>query len=139
MPGVGICRFAGLRRVQESATTTKGEVGGKKDRGSDDANFTGLLSKSASLGEAANHIADAITNKLAEMFKISEEEFDQDQSLSKYGVDSLTAVELRNWLVNKTQTDISIFDMLQSLSLRAVAEKAAVKSRFVVKAGLVKA
>jgi hypothetical protein len=42
-------------------------------------------------------------------------------------------------LVNKMQTDISIFDMLQSVSLRAVAKRAAVKSKFVIKAGLVKA
>jgi hypothetical protein len=37
------------------------------------------------------------------------------------------------------QTEISIFDMLQSVSLMATAEKAAVKSKFVIKAGLVKA
>lgn len=120
-------RFTSLRRIQKS--TTKNVGGGKK--GEDDS-LGDLLSKSTSLGEAVNYIADAIIHKLAGMFMLSVTEIDKGQSLGKYGVDSLVAVELRTWLVTKTQAQVSIFDILQSVSLVAVAEMTATKSKFVV-------
>ncbi|KAJ3509611.1 hypothetical protein NM208_g15645 [Fusarium decemcellulare] len=70
------------------------------------------------------------------MFMLPAEEIDKSQGLAKYGVDSLVAVELRTWLSSRIQTEISIFDMLQSASLIAVAEKAAIRSKVVINAGL---
>ncbi|SPO04422.1 related to type I polyketide synthase [Cephalotrichum gorgonifer] len=126
-------RFSGLRRVQTS--TLKSVSGAKK--GSDES-FRDLLSSAKSLGEAVDFTADTIADKLAEMFMRPITEIDKSQGLGKHGVDSLMAVELRNWIVRRMQTEISIFTILQSPSLTAVAEKAAVKSQFVIKAGLVK-
>jgi hypothetical protein len=73
----------------------RGEAGGKKNL--DDTNFGELLSESTSLSEAAAHIEDAITDKLAEMFRMSAAELVQEQRVGKYGVDSLVAVELKNY------------------------------------------
>lgn len=126
-------RFTGLRRLQTSGS--KAASGTKKGGDS----FGEQLSKAASLDEAVTHVADAIVNKLSDMFMLAVTEIDKSQELAKYGVDSLVAVELRNWLVSRMQTEISIFDILQSPSLQILAEKAAAKSKFVVKAGLVAA
>jgi aryl carrier-like protein len=126
-------RFTGLRRLR--ASKSRGSTDGLMTESN--VSFELLLSNSASLAEATDHITDAMANKLAEMFMVSVTEIDKSQALSKCGVDSLVAVELRNWLVSKLQTEISIFDILQSVSLIAVAAKAATKSKFVLKAGLV--
>ena len=126
-------RFTGLRRLQ----TSKSKSAGSAKKGGD--SFGHLLSTATSLEEATDHIANAIINKLSEMFMLAAAEIDKSQGLAKYGVDSLVAVELRNWLVSRMQTDISIFDIMQSASLMVLAEKAAAKSKFVVKAGLVSA
>ena len=73
------------------------------------------------------------------MFMIPEAEIDASLPTSEYGVDSLVAVELRNWLFAKAAAEMSIFDMLQSKSLNALAEKVATKSAYVREAGLMPA
>ncbi|KAL4978763.1 polyketide synthase [Aspergillus desertorum] len=82
----------------------------------------------ASIGQAAEEevprlISQAIIGKLSSMFTISESEIDAMMPLSRYGVDSLVAVELRNWLVAQTGCEMSIFDVLGSSSLWELAEK----------------
>ncbi|KAF1993246.1 putative polyketide synthase [Amniculicola lignicola CBS 123094] len=125
-------RFSGLRRQISFSAVRSDDI-------SKNANsFSDLLSNSVSLREAVSHVTDAICAKLSEMFMIALAEIDTAQQLAKYGVDSLVAVELRNWLVSRMQTEVSIFDILQSASLVGLAEKVASKSKYVVKAGLVK-
>ena len=50
--------------------------------------------------------------------------------IAKYGVDSLVAVELRNWLVAHAHSDMSIFDVMQSKSIWDLAGKTASQSKY---------
>ncbi|KAK2028338.1 type I polyketide synthase [Colletotrichum zoysiae] len=82
--------------------------------------------------DAVTLIIDAIISKLADMFGLDVAEIDKKHPVSKYGVDSLIAVELHNWLVSNAGAETtSIFDVLHSPSLSVLAEKVAEKSRFV--------
>ncbi|PYI24538.1 putative polyketide synthase [Aspergillus violaceofuscus CBS 115571] len=63
----------------------------------------------------------AIVHKLSVMFFIEEAAIQVDESLARYGVDSLVAVELRNWLVSKLGIEVSIFDIMQSASVKNLA------------------
>ncbi|KAF4462939.1 type I polyketide synthase [Fusarium albosuccineum] len=128
-------RFANLLRA--SPTGNRAETSGSSPNGGDRERLADLVSKARTLAEARDIVADGITDKLADMFMLPAEEIDKSQGLAKYGVDSLVAVELRTWLSSRIQTEISIFDMLQSASLIAVAEKAAIRSKLVINAGLV--
>ncbi|KAK1447450.1 type I polyketide synthase [Colletotrichum melonis] len=77
-------------------------------------------------------ILDAVISKLSEMFGLDAAEIDKKHPVSRYGVDSLIAVELRNWLVSSAGAETtSIFDVLHSPSLSVLAEKIGEKSRFV--------
>ncbi|GJC80769.1 highly reducing polyketide synthase azaB [Colletotrichum liriopes] len=77
-------------------------------------------------------ILEAIVSKLADMFGLDAAEIDKRYPVSKYGVDSLIAVELRNWLVSSAGAETtSIFDVLHSPSLTILAEKIGEKSRYV--------
>ncbi|GAW18084.1 hypothetical protein ANO14919_075550 [Xylariales sp. No.14919] len=67
-------------------------------------------------------IVSALSRKLAEICMVDENTIDASLPLSRYGVDSLVAVELRNWLVTATKTDVSLFDLLQSASLTILAQ-----------------
>ena len=49
-------------------------------------------------------MCDAIVNKLSHMFALPEDEMDKSESMAHYGIDSLVAVELRNWLSSAAQT-----------------------------------
>lgn len=58
-------------------------------------------------------------------------EIDLSKPPAHFGVDSLIAVELRNMLVLQAAADISIFNLLQTPSLAALAASVAEKSRHV--------
>lgn len=59
------------------------------------------------------------------MFGLDEGHVVPTASLAAYGVDSLVAVELRNWIVSQVGADISIFELMQSPSLGELAGKLA--------------
>lgn len=79
------------------------------------------LRNASTVEEASDLVEKAVVEKLADMFVIPEQDIDATRSLAQYGVDSLVAVELRNWLVPMTQCEMSIFDLLGAASLRGLA------------------
>jgi hypothetical protein len=81
------------------------------------------------LDEAANVVQDALVAKISSMFVIPESDIDPGRPLSHYGVDSLVAVELRNWLVPNARVEISIFDLIGSSSLSGLASNVVKRAR----------
>ncbi|KAJ6119127.1 hypothetical protein N7523_003407 [Penicillium sp. IBT 18751x] len=77
---------------------------------------------------AARLVGDAIATKLADIFMVPVDDIDLDKPPSVYGVDSLVAVELRNMLVLQAACDVSIFSILQSVSLAALAQDVVAQS-----------
>nr|WOL36632.1 highly reducing polyketide synthase [Pseudogymnoascus verrucosus] len=88
--------------------------------------LAGQISTATSFEEAVDIVIKGISNKLMEIFMISE--IVPSYLLSDYGVDSLVAVELRNMLALKAGAEVSIFDIMQSASVAALATKVASKS-----------
>ena len=69
-------------------------------------------------------VQSAITNAVAEMLFVDAESLDPRRSVADLGVDSLIAVELRNWFLQALGTNISMLDLLDpsmSISTRAVS------------------
>lgn len=89
------------------------------------------LKEASSPDEAAHLVGEAISNKLAEVFMIPASDIDLTKSPAQYGVDSLVAVELRNMLTLQAAAEISIFNILQSVSLAALAGIVVAKSKHV--------
>lgn len=71
--------------------------------------------------EATGLVTAALIAKVSDMFGRPEADTDASSSLKDFGVDSLVAVELRNWLISSARADISIFQLLESSSLKDVA------------------
>jgi aryl carrier-like protein len=90
--------------------------------------LSGLIAAATTFSEAADVVCKGITNKLMDIFMIAEAEVDASKSLSAYGVDSLVAVELRNMLALRVGAEVSIFDLIQSPSITALAASVAAKS-----------
>ena len=79
---------------------------------------TGMLVRELkTLTERARSVAEAVAERLAVIFNISAEEIDLAVPMTVHGVDSLVAVELRNWLSGAAKAKISIFEITQSNSL----------------------
>lgn len=88
------------------------------------------LSGAQSLEHAAELLGQIIAAKLAVIFMVSADDIDLKQPPAQYGIDSLVAVELRNMLVQQAGAELSIFDIMQSVSLAALALDMASKSRY---------
>jgi hypothetical protein len=113
------------------------QAGGAQQGG--DSSSSGGASKplSAQLQEAGSHseatqlVGDAIASKLGDIFMIPADDIDLAKAPAQYGVDSLVAVELRNMLILQAASDVSIFSILQSASLAALASDVVAKSAHV--------
>nr|Q86ZD9.1 RecName: Full=Squalestatin tetraketide synthase; Short=SQTKS; AltName: Full=Highly reducing polyketide synthase 1; Short=HR-PKS 1; AltName: Full=Squalestatin S1 biosynthesis cluster protein pks1 [Phoma sp. C2932]AAO62426.1 type I polyketide synthase [Phoma sp. C2932] len=127
-------RFATLRERARDVKELSNSQGGAQDK---QLAAGQELSMATSLVEAIDVVGRAITAKLATMFLIAAESIIASKSLSEYGVDSLVAVELRNWLAAQLSSDVSVFDVTQSQSLTALATTVATKSSRIDKSLLV--
>ncbi|KAJ5297715.1 hypothetical protein N7508_007964 [Penicillium antarcticum] len=90
-----------------------------------------LLAEARTIAEAQNIINDVLVTRLAKEFGRPETEIDPSMALTDIGVDSLIAVELRNWVVSTLDAECSIFDVMQSSSLTLLVDKLVVQSRLV--------
>lgn len=101
---------------------------------SNDINIATLLSHAASLPEAASIISDALMRKLSKALAVPLENLEPSQPMHAYGVDSLVAVELRNWFAHTLDADVAVFEILGGASFDDVGALVAGKSRVVAAA-----
>lgn len=87
-----------------------------------------LLMQASSLGDAGMVVAEALKTKLSRMMGIPHADVDLQHRVESYGVDSLVAVELRNWIAKDLSADIAIFEILGGATLISVGRTVAAKS-----------
>ncbi len=118
-------RFSHLRLVDRQAV--KSLEGGSNDT----MRLQIVLPDVASLAAAADLVRDALAAKLAKSLMMPVKDLDTGKPVSTFGVDSLVAVEVRNWIFRECKADVSIFDVLSNVPLTALAGKIAAKSKLV--------
>jgi hypothetical protein len=57
------------------------------------------------------------------------EDMSSSKSMSSYGMDSLVAVEMRNWLVRELDVTLPVLELLANTSLAVLARKIVLKSK----------
>ncbi|KAH6888171.1 putative polyketide synthase, partial [Thelonectria olida] len=85
------------------------------------------VKEALSVEDAAAVILDALIKKLSKSLMIALEDIDAASPTSAYGVDSLVAVEVRNWLLREVKADVPVFEILQASSLQLLGYKIAEK------------
>ncbi|KAJ5616403.1 hypothetical protein N7537_001517 [Penicillium hordei] len=73
-------------------------------------------------------VQSALVRKIGAMFHVADAEVEVDVPLSQQGVDSLVAVELRNWLSSVMKARVTIFEILQSGSVADFARMVTARS-----------
>lgn len=71
--------------------------------------------------ERTEILVKAISMKLARALDIAPEDVEPSKLLSDYGVDSLMAVELRNWIGKDFHAEVAVFDITGGTSIAALA------------------
>lgn len=87
-----------------------------------------LLKAAVTLSDAVAVILDATMTKLSRSLMIDLAEMDPLRPTSAYGVDSLIAVEVRNWFMKEVKADIAVFEILQANSIQGLVYLVAEKS-----------
>lgn len=92
------------------------------------------LDKARSVKEAVYIVCKGLMKKLSTLLSLPEDEIDPSRTMATYGVDSLVAIELRNWLLRELKADVPLFEITGNPSAMELAEKITRCSRLLPKA-----
>jgi hypothetical protein len=116
-------------KIARDGTSTDASGGGSGSQ----TNYRNLLSNSSSFDEAGEVVLDAVLSKLGKSLATmaNKDTVDFHRPLQSYGVDSLLAVELRNYVAKEFVADVAVFETqgastLSTLSL-LVARRSGLK------------
>ena len=91
-----------------------------------------LFSAAATEEDKVRVVIASLVAKLARAMSMSPEDVELSKPLSSYGVDSLMAVELRNWMRRDFGAPLAVFDIMGGVPISAVGELVVAKSADVV-------
>lgn len=116
--------FAGFSHVG-------GAVTGAGDR--EGVDFAALFRQAETLEGRTDVVIQALATKLGRALSMNPDDIDSTKPLFEYGVDSLVAVEIRNWISKDFAADIAVFDIMGGSTIEALGELAAKRSDLVGK------
>ena len=116
--------------LPRSSSTDEGENGTAAPGTSSVVDFAHVFQQAASLDEASKTVVEALRIRVARALDAKPENVEVEKPPIGYGVDSLVAVELKNWFAQKLKSDVSVFDIMGSISFSELSRAAAGKSKF---------
>ena len=91
------------------------------------------LGNATSFADAVRVVTNSIVAKVAKSLQTSPTEIDTGKALHTYGVDSLVANEIMNWIFKEIKAEITVFEILSAVPITTFAEGVARKSKLVPK------
>ena len=131
LPWMSMPLFRQLWQIQ--TTVPHKGLGGIEDATDSAVDLEHRLALGGSMEEMSEIICELVRMKLSRMLAIEPSGIDVGKPLHTYGVDSLVAIELRNWFAKAVGADVAVFEILGNGSMATLAGWAAEKSKFVTK------
>lgn len=122
-------KFAHIVTVDTHVVAGAGGRGAEGDQGR--GKLRDELVQAASAEAAAEIVMAALVQKLARSMMVSVDNIEVTRSVSSYGVDSLLAVELRSWIYEEIQAEVSIFDLLSNVAISSLTRTIVAGSKLV--------
>ncbi|KAG9769377.1 putative polyketide synthase, partial [Aureobasidium melanogenum] len=123
-------RFGPLAVVSNSSWARSG--GDDKGAGAPLATQLAAAGQDKDFAAAATIITGALAAKLADILRIPLSEIDSTRPMYSYGVDSLVALEVRNWITREIKANMALLDILAAVPMETFASQIAQKSKLVV-------
>ncbi|KAM3502999.1 hypothetical protein MY10362_004480 [Beauveria mimosiformis] len=112
-------------QAQQAQSHGQRSGAGPHGQGSSSSSVSVQLKNASTLAERLAIARSAVTTKIAQLIGVAADEIDSDKPVSRYGVDSLVAGELRNWLIRTFGIDISMLQLLnKSTKIEALVQEA---------------
>ncbi|KAI1120739.1 ketoacyl-synt-domain-containing protein [Nemania abortiva] len=119
------CKY--LREAAEAAAAAAGASAGTAKT----ISYNAALKAAKTLDEAEQIICDGLVQKLAAVMMMDIEDLDITRSLSHYPLDSLVAIEIRNFITREFEATLQVLELLSSGSIQTLAKAVGVKSKIV--------
>ncbi|KAJ5961793.1 Polyketide synthase KR [Penicillium viridicatum] len=103
-------RFQGVRQAISDRARSLASAGSNTSGGT--SSIATQLQNASTPAEKLEISRTAITTRLAELLAVAANDIDSDMPVSRYGVDSLVAVELQNWLFKTFGFEVSMLQLL---------------------------
>ena len=93
--------------------------------------FNAALKAARSLEEAQDVVCRGLLSKLPSVLMLEAEDMDVTKSLSNYALDSLVAIEVRNYITREFEANLQVLELLSSGSIESLAKTVCTKSKLV--------
>jgi aryl carrier-like protein len=108
--------FSHLRNIGRNEASTASSEDTKKGT----TDYARRFKAATSAEEAAAVVVEGLVAKLSHTLSVPVEDIDPTKPLHAYGVDSLVAVELRNWFAKEFASNVAIFNFVGAPCIQAV-------------------
>ncbi|KAB5536494.1 hypothetical protein GE09DRAFT_1290796 [Coniochaeta sp. 2T2.1] len=122
-------RFSHLLQIDRLASRNAGGDSSGADGGA--AQLAAALKHCESFGAAQTVLCDFLLDKMSKVLMIPLAELNSALPMSAYGVDSLVAVEIRNWIFREMKVDMPVFELQGGATLMELCETIGKKSPLV--------
>lgn len=97
--------------------------------GSKSVSWNSALKAAESLPEAEQVVCDGLVEKIAKTVGLEPEEMDPTRNLSNYALDSLTAIDVRNFITREFESTMQVLELLASGTIQTLAKAVCAKSK----------
>jgi acyl carrier protein len=91
--------------------------------------LSAALKAAKSYDQAAQLVCEGLMTKVSAVLMVPREEMDASQPIVVYGLDSLVAIEIRNWITRELDASLQVLELLTSSSVAALADLILKKSK----------
>ncbi|KAK1637097.1 hypothetical protein BDP81DRAFT_318791 [Colletotrichum phormii] len=116
------------RKFEHRIARSGASAAGAGPAGANAAKLGDELARAKTLREAVTVVLNVIKANLAAAMTASPNDIDEERPLYSFGVDSLKAVEVRNWIFKELRCDVSVFDILSPSPLAKLGPRIVARS-----------
>ncbi|EQB47034.1 hypothetical protein CGLO_13870 [Colletotrichum gloeosporioides Cg-14] len=102
------------------------------EAGSGAVSLNAALKASRSETEAMDVVCRGLVEKIAAVLMMETEELDITRSLAHYPLDSLVAIEIRNFITREFEANMQVLELLSSGSIQTLTKAVCKKSKLCV-------